>query len=55
MMGPCTGLGFANTIGFVADPMGNVDQFSSAYVDGQRCYFRSFTKTDAPTKDAKTN
>tara|TARA_R110000787_G_scaffold27087_3_gene75393 strand:- start:4218 stop:4607 length:390 start_codon:yes stop_codon:yes gene_type:complete len=55
MMGPCTGLGFANTIGFVADPMGNVDRFSSVYVDGQRCYFRTFEKTDAPAKDAKTN
>lgn len=48
MFGPCPGLPFASAIGFITDFSNSLDRFSSIYVDGQRCTFRTFEKIDPP-------
>jgi len=51
LMAPCTGLNFAQTIGFDTHPLGRFDQFSSIYVPGAgggRCAVQSFTLSAAP-------
>ena len=53
--GPCFGIQSTESIGFVTDPTGNLDRFSSILVDGQRCFFASFDRVDPPdpqTRDA---
>jgi len=50
-MGPCTGLNFAQTIGFDTHPLGRFDQFSAIVVPGSgggRCTVQSFTVSGAP-------
>ena len=49
-MGPCIGLRFADTIGFVTDSSGSLDRFSSILVEGERCFFRTFEAIEAPGK-----
>ncbi|GAB4143208.1 MAG: hypothetical protein Tsb0016_12100 [Sphingomonadales bacterium] len=44
VFGPCLALPFAETIAFVTEPDGSLDKFSSIWVDGDRCFFRSFEK-----------
>lgn len=46
---PCIGLDYSLAVGFVTDPSGHVDRFSSIIVDGQRCWFKSLEKV-APTE-----
>lgn len=46
--GPCIGLQFADTIGFVTDPGGSLDVFSSVLVNGDRCWFRTFDQVSLP-------
>lgn len=49
LMGPCTGLDFAQRIGFDTHPLGRFDQFSSIVVPGTgRCAIQSFTESPAP-------
>lgn len=51
LMAPCTGLNFAQTIGFDTHPLGRFDQFSSIVVPGAgggRCAVQSFTLSGAP-------
>jgi hypothetical protein len=48
-MGPCAGLQFRNRVGFVTEPGGDLDKFSSVIVGDQRCYFHSFAPSDAPS------
>ena len=48
--GPCTGLRFANRIGFVTEPNGSFDRFSSIIVDGQKCMIDSLRTSDAPER-----
>ncbi|MEI7950033.1 MAG: DUF6491 family protein [Gammaproteobacteria bacterium] len=50
---PCFGLPFAIGIGFVTGTMDALDQFSSVIVDGERCMFRTFEKSDAPPPHEK--
>lgn len=54
LFAPCVSLRFSQTIAFVTDPLGDIDQFSSILVDGERCWFKSFERTSAPglEKDA---
>lgn len=46
MMSPCFGLAFKNELAFVTEPTGSLNKFSSVIVDGNRCFFKSFTKTE---------
>ncbi len=51
LMAPCTGLNFAETIGFDTHPLGRFDQFSSIFVPGPgggRCAVQTFTLSGAP-------
>jgi hypothetical protein len=43
--GPCIGLKFANRIGFVTEPSGSFDRFSSIIVDGQKCTIDTLRET----------
>jgi hypothetical protein len=44
-MGPCTGLRFSNTIGFVTRGMNELDKYAGIVLsDGTRCTFRTFQK-----------
>ena len=51
LFGYCPGLRFAHAIGFVTDITGDLDKFSSIYVDGDRCWFKTFEKIDPPAND----
>ena len=51
LMAPCTGLNFAQTIGFDTHPLGRFDKFSAIVVPGPgggRCTVQSFTLSGAP-------
>lgn len=44
-MGPCTGLRFSDTIGFVTRGLNELDKYSGIVLsDGTRCAFRTFQK-----------
>lgn len=45
---PCYELPFAESVGFVTEPGGRLDKFSSVVVAGQRCWFRDFEQVPAP-------
>ena len=45
---PCNELPFAIGIAFVTDSLGSLDKYSSILVGGERCYFRTFEKSDPP-------
>jgi hypothetical protein len=44
----CTGLPFTETIAFVTEPNGDLNAYSSILVDGERCWFKTFERTEAP-------
>jgi hypothetical protein len=48
--GPCIGLKFANRIGFVTEPSGSFDRFSSIIVDGQKCTIDTLRETAPPER-----
>jgi hypothetical protein len=50
MFGPCFGLNFAERIGFVTEPSGSFDRFSSLIVDGQKCHIDTLRRSDPPSK-----
>ena len=50
---PCTALPFATAIAFVTEPNGDLNSFSSVLVEGERCWFRTFEKSDAPPSARK--
>jgi hypothetical protein len=50
LFGPCIGLRHAESLAFVTEPGGALDRFSAIYVEGRRCTFRSFERTDPPAK-----
>ena len=50
MFGPCFGLNFAERIGFITEPSGSFDRFSSVIVDGQKCYVDTLRLSDPPSK-----
>lgn len=53
LMGNCSDLPFAETVGFDAGTMGRLDKFSSVIVRGQRCAFTSFVASAPPSKKVK--
>ena len=44
LFGRCPGLRFQESLLFLTGPGGNLNRFSSLYVDGARCPFRSIQK-----------
>jgi hypothetical protein len=48
LLSPCTGLQFEQSIGFVAEPTGSFDRFSSIVVDGRECQVSSLTRGTPP-------
>jgi hypothetical protein len=48
---PCTSLPFAVQVGFVTDTLGQLDQYSSILVDGERCWFKTFERSEAPPEE----
>ena len=53
LMGPCSGLNFAQTLGFKTDPDGSLTQHSAVlFQDGghmeQRCQFKTFERSAPP-------
>lgn len=53
LMGPCTDLPFAEHIGFVIEPSGDLDRFSAIVVHHHQCMFTSLTPSGPPPKPAK--
>lgn len=53
LFGPCIGLNFAHSIGFVIEPNDQFDRFSGVVVDGRVCRLKSLVKSDKPTKKPK--
>lgn len=58
LLGPCSGLNFAQTLGFVTEPDGSLNQHSAVtFMDGskmaQRCTFRTFERSAPPPSPAK--
>lgn len=48
LFAPCQGLPFETSIGFVVEPTGSFDRFSSILVNGHECPLASLTKADGP-------
>lgn len=49
--GTCNDIRFVDHIGFVTEPVtGELDKFSSIFVNGNQCSFRSFEPSAAPAK-----
>lgn len=48
LMMPCLGLNFAQAIGFVVEPTGHFDRFSSIVVEGRQCHVRSLSESAGP-------
>ena len=53
LMGPCTDLSFATTIGFETKGVNRLDRFGAVVVNGQRCPLTSFVASDGPPRKAK--
>jgi hypothetical protein len=54
LMGPCTGLNFAETIGFDTRPMGTFDRWSAVVVPRYgRCVVQTLTPSDGPPRKQK--
>jgi len=49
-MGFCTNLPFAERVGFVTEPTGEFDRFSSIVVQGDICDVQSLVKSTPPAK-----
>ena len=49
---PCWNLDNALAVGFVTNPPGTLDKFSSIIVDGRQCQFKSLEKIPAPGHDS---
>ena len=50
-MGPCSGLNFANAIGFDTGPAGSLDRWGAVIVPRYgKCAFSSFEPSDGPAK-----
>lgn len=54
LMGPCTGLNFAQTIGFDTRPMGSFDRWSAIVVPRYgRCIVQTFSMSPGPPRKQK--
>ena len=45
---PCRELEFNDRVGFVVEPTGGLNQFSSILVGGEQCYFQTFKRVEKP-------
>jgi len=55
-MGPCTGLGFANSVGFDTRPLGTFDRFSAVVVPRWgKCQLQSLELSDRPPGKQKAH
>ena len=52
-LAPCRALPFADAIAFVTEPNGELNSFSSVLVENERCWFKTFEKSDAPPAKRK--
>jgi len=52
-LGTCTGLDFANRIGFITKGTGTLDRFGQILVDGRTCQLKSLVTAEDPGKAAK--
>lgn len=50
LIGPCTGLPFAQAIGIDTRGGGSFDKFSAIVVEGDRCQLTSLTRSEKPQK-----
>lgn len=56
LMSPCTGLDFAQTLGFDTKPMGNFDRWSAIVVPRWgRCVVQTFAPSGPPPRKQKVN
>jgi hypothetical protein len=53
LFAPCTGLPWAQRVGFQSNPNGSFDKFSALKLRHQTCPLISLVKTDPPTKKRK--
>jgi hypothetical protein len=53
LMGPCSGLPFATTIGIEQDARDVIDRYSSIIVEGRRCALNSFVMSEPPPSQRK--
>jgi hypothetical protein len=51
-IGPCLDIPYAETIGVITNPAGDVDRFSGVIVRGRRCTFRSLVEIPDPSAAA---
>lgn len=51
-MNNCPQIHYSETLAFVTDPTGDLTQFSSVLAGDQRCYFKTFERTNAPDEFA---
>jgi hypothetical protein len=45
---PCTNLPFAFAVAFVSEPNGELNKYSSILVEGERCWFKTFSEATEP-------
>lgn len=45
---PCRELQFNERVGFVVEPTGDLNRFSSILVGGEQCYFQTFEQVEKP-------
>jgi Family of unknown function (DUF6491) len=45
---PCTNLPFAFAVAFVTEPNGSLNKYSSILVEGERCWFQTFSTAQEP-------
>jgi Family of unknown function (DUF6491) len=48
LFGSCSGLNFRESIGFVIEPYGSFDKFSSIVVEGRICHIRTLKESMPP-------
>lgn len=49
LRGNCPGLKLETSIGFVTEPVGGFDEFSSIVVDGRECHLKSLAQSEPPS------
>lgn len=53
LLGHCSGLSFRDAIGFVIEPYGSFDKFSSIVVEGRICPIKSLKESTPPPSKKK--
>lgn len=50
---PCYELPYAISVAFVTEPNGDLSSYSSVLVRGERCWFKTFERSEGPPSKAK--